>query len=74
MKKADRADEQAVPADPAHGRAADACAARLEEAAPSGFRGKNLRLLNTKPEQLARVLLRGGANPRPKARKTAAGE
>ncbi len=61
-------------ASPAHGRTTDACAARPEEAASFGFRGKDLRTSNTMPEQLARVLLRGGANPRPKARKPAAGE
>ena len=49
-------------------------ARRMLDAAPSVFRGKDLRIPNTTLEQLARVLLRGGANPRPKARKPAAGE
>ena len=74
MKQADRIESQAAPADPIHGRAADACAGRLEEATPSVHQGKDLRIPNTTPEQLARVLLCGGAQPRPKARKPVTGE
>ena len=62
------------PTDLVHGRPADARAGRPEEAAPSGFQGKDLCILNTTPEQPVRVLLRGGVNPRPKTRKPATDE
>lgn len=74
MKKADRVERQAAPADLAHGRAVDARAGRQEGDETPGYQGKDLRIPNTTPEQLARVLLRGGADPRPKARKPASGE
>ena len=74
MKQADRMEMQAVPADPAYGHAADAHAGRQEGDEPPGYQGKDLRIPNTTPEQLARVLLRGGADPRLKARKPAIGE
>ena len=32
-------------------------------------RGKDLRIPNTTPEQLAKALLRGGARPRPETRR-----
>ena len=32
------------------------------------FRGKDLRILHTTPEQLAQALLRSGAEPRPETR------
>ena len=35
----------------------------------TGYRGKDLRIPNTTPEQLAKVLLRGGARPRPETRR-----
>ncbi len=74
MKKADRMEIQAAGADTAHGRAADARARRQEGKEPSGYRGKDLRIPNTTPEQLAQALLRGGAQPLPKAKKPATGE
>lgn len=39
-----------------------------------GYQGQDLRIPNTMPEQLARVLLRGGACPRPKAKKAVTGK
>ena len=39
-----------------------------------GYPGQDLRIPNTVPEQLAQVLLRGGAHPRPKAKKPATGQ
>ena len=35
---------------------------------------EDLRIPNTMPEQLAQVLLRGGAHPHPKAKKPATGK
>ena len=34
-----------------------------------GYRGKDLRIPNTTPEQLAKALLHGGARPRPETRR-----
>ena len=59
MKQADRTDGQATPTDSVHGRAANARAGEQDEAAPSGYRGKDLCIPNTTPEQFARVLLCG---------------
>lgn len=33
------------------------------------FRGKDLRVPNTTPEQLAKALMSGGAKPRPETRR-----
>lgn len=68
MTQADRMDGQAAPTNPARGRVADARAGRLEEAAPSGYQGKDIRIPNTTPEQLTRVLLRGSPAPHPAIR------
>ena len=63
MKQADRMDGQAAPTDPVRGRAADARAGRPEEAASSGYQGKDLRIPNTMLEQLARTLLLSSPAP-----------
>ena len=73
MKQADRTDAgQPGPPDPGRGRAAEARGGRPEDGAPPVFRGKDLRIPDATPEQLARILLRGGAELRPKARRSAA--
>ena len=74
MKQADRVAEQAAPANPVHGRAADARVGRPKEAAPASYQGKDLHIPNTTPAQFARVLMRCGVHPRPKVRKSATGE
>ena len=69
MKQADRMETQAVPADPVRERVAKVRAGQSEEAAPSGYQGKDLRIPNTTLAQLARALLRGSSTPRPENRK-----
>ena len=77
MKKEDGVCGQEVQTDPERGSTALAQVLRARppawEDAPA-FRGKDLRIPNTTPEQLARALLRGGAEPRPKGKGHAAGE
>ena len=43
--------------------------AETDHPSPIGYRGKDLRIPNTTPEQLAKALLRGGARPRPETRR-----
>ena len=50
MKKADRMEMQAAPADPAHGHATDARDWQQECVEPPGCQGKNFRIPNTTPE------------------------
>ena len=38
------------------------------------FRGKDLRIPNTTPEQLAKALMSGGAKPRPETRARSKGK
>ena len=77
MKKEDGTDGQDVQADPERGSTAVTQVLRAQP--PEGadvpvFRGKDLRIPDTTPEQLAKALLRGGAEPRPKVQGHAAGE
>ena len=65
---------QAAPVDTAHGRATHTRAWQREGDETLGYQGRDLRIPNTTPEQFAQVLLRGGAHPRPKAKKPATGE
>ena len=43
--------------------------ARSDEAAEIVHRGKDLRIPNTMPEQLAKALMSGGAKPRPETKR-----
>ena len=43
--------------------------ARSDEAAEIVHKGKDLRIPNTTPEQLAKALMSGGAKPRPETKK-----
>ena len=77
MKQTDRTDGELAnrtELEPGRARAAEACGGRPEDSAPPVFRGKDLRIPDATPEQLARALLRGGAEPRLKARKPAVNE
>ena len=73
MKQTNRTDAGlANRLEPGRARAAETCPGRPEDNAPPAFRGKDLRIPDATPEQLARVLLRGGAEPRPQTRTPAA--
>ena len=63
-------DGQAAPTNPVRGRAADARTGRQDEALPSGYQGKDLRIPNTTPEQLAWTLLRSSPAPHPETRES----
>lgn len=74
MKKKDGAGGQKVQADPERGSTAVSKVIQVIRARPPvwgdfrDFRGKSLRIPDTTPEQLAKALLRGGAEPRPKGK------
>ena len=76
MKQTDRTDggrANQSELEPGHARASEARGERPEDDATPVFRGTDLRIPDATPEQLARVLLRGGAEPRPPARTPAGG-